>query len=335
MLNSPVKPFKIGGLKLKNNLIAAPMAGITDYPFRVLARAGGAGLVCSEMISSQALIFSDKKTLGMLPEIKDDSPISVQIFGSKPDVMAEAAIIAEKRGADIVDINLGCPAPKIGKSGSGAKLLGNTERISMILEAVVKSIKIPVTVKIRTGITKGENIAPEVARLAEKCGISAVTVHGRPACDRHSGEPDYPAIRETVESVKIPVIGNGGVTDETTAVEFFQKTGCSAVMIGRSCIGDPEIFERIEKYSGSGNLVPGMTWESRIEVLKEHARLSAARYGEKNGVIRLRKIAPYYLKGLPNASRIRQSFNKIVSLIELEELTREIWKCPYFEGADE
>ncbi|MBN1823687.1 MAG: tRNA dihydrouridine synthase DusB [Endomicrobiales bacterium] len=322
--------MNIGKVRLKNNLVMAPMAGITDFPFRTLAREAGAGLVCSEMFSSKAIIHGHARTVESVRVKSSDHPLSVQIFGSAASDMAESARIVEDGGADIVDINLGCPVRKIVKSGAGVKTVENEQRLRAIMEGVVKQVKIPVTVKIRTGFDGRTNISSRVAKIAEESGIKMVAVHGRPAERHHSGAVDLDAIKETVDSVRIPVIGNGGVKNELTAREFFDKTGCAGLMIGRAAIGDPGLFKRIEHFMDHGDLLPAPTWEEKIELLKKHAERSSAHYGEKRGIIVLRKIAAYYLKGMPNASRVRQKFNAIESLRELEALLGEIWESPYF-----
>ncbi|MHB9154404.1 MAG: tRNA dihydrouridine synthase DusB [Endomicrobiales bacterium] len=325
-------PLVIGDITLKNNLIMAPMAGITDLPFRTLAKEGGAGLVCTEMVSARALAYGDRKTLQLFTLSEQERPVSVQIFGSEPGSMAEAAKIVAGGGADIVDINMGCPVPKIVKSGAGARLIEGEALPARIMEAVVKSVRVPVTVKIRIGKNTGDNIAPRIIRLAGEAGVKMAVVHGRPASAGHSGKPDLKAVAEAVQGARIPVVGNGGITDELTAREFIAVTGCAGLMIGRSAIGDPGLFTRIEHFLSSGEVLPAPTWEDRIGYLKRHAALSAAYYGENTGIIILRKVAPFYLKGLPNASRIRNSFNAITKLDELEGLLSSIWESPYFSG---
>ncbi|MBN1622546.1 MAG: tRNA dihydrouridine synthase DusB [Endomicrobiales bacterium] len=326
-----IKPLKIGKVLLKNNLVLAPMSGITDMTFRLIAKKGGAGLVCTEMISSNALVHKDNKTKKMLRISKDEHPVSVQIFGSKPEAMKEAAKIVEDSGADIVDINLGCPANKIVKSGAGVRLMDNEKTTADIIENVVKSVKIPVTIKIRIGRSEGENLAPHIIKMAEKLEVKAVTIHGRAAKLQHSGKPDLSAVKQACESANLPIIGNGGIINEKTASEFLESTGCDGLMIGRAAIEDPGIFERIEYFLNTGKTKPEPSWEKRINYLKNHAETASEYYGEKVALLRLRKIAPYYLKGLPNATKIRASFNKIVSLKELDELLSMVWKSPYFE----
>jgi tRNA-dihydrouridine synthase B len=325
------KAFSIGRVTLDSNIVLAPMAGITDSPFRILAREGGAGLVCGEMVSAKALVYGDKKTLRLLRFTPAERPVSIQIFGPDPVTMSEAAAIVEQAGVDIIDINFGCPVPKVAKSGSGAVLLSDENKVSEIMGAVVKRVKTPVTAKIRIGRSAGENVAPALARTAEQNGISAVIIHGRSASAGHKGSPDLEAIREAKQSCSIPVIGNGGIIDEDSAAEFFKRTGCDAVMIGRGAVGDFGVFSRIRAFLDTGERQGRPTWEKRVEDLKRHARLSVEFYGEKLGVVRLRKLVPYYLKGLPNASSIRDRFCKTTTLPEVDALLESIWESPYFK----
>jgi tRNA-dihydrouridine synthase B len=325
--------MKIGGIKLSNNLIMAPMAGVTDVPFRTLVKEGGAGLVCTEMVSSAALVYGDKKTKKLMEISGGERPVSVQIFGSKSAQMAEAARICEDNGADIVDINFGCPVRKIVKSGAGSKAVENEKTAADIMEAVSKAVKVPATIKIRTGSTPEQNIAPAMAILAEKCGIKMIAVHGRPVAWGHTGKPNLAAIKEAVAASKIPVVGNGGIVDEASARTFLEETGCAGLMIGRAAIGDPMIFNRISHFLVQGDKLPGPTMEDRLAFLKRHAVLSCAHYGERTGIIILRKVSAYYLKGLPNASRIREKFNKLVKLSDLDELLAGVWESPFFAKA--
>lgn len=326
-----LKPLAIGKVKLDNNLILAPMAGISDGPFRMLARAGGAGMTCSEMVSAKALQYGHTRTRRMIAINEAERPVSMQIFGPDPKSMSESAKTVEESGADVIDINFGCPVPKIAKSGAGAVLLSNEALAADIMEAVAKSVKIPVTAKIRIGRNAGENIAPKFVKTAAECGISAVIIHGRPASAGHKGSPDLEAIRQAKEASPIPVIGNGGITDELTAMDFFEQTGCDGIMIGRGAIGDFEIFNRTAHYIQTGERLSEPTWEDRINNFKKHARLSAQLYGEKFGLIRMRKIVAYYLKDMPNASAIRNSFCQMETLEDMDALLSNALKSPHFD----
>lgn len=323
--------LKIGDISIKNNLVMAPMAGITDMPFRLLAKNGGAGLVCSEMISACALAHNDKKTLKLLELCDQERPVSVQIFGSKPEEIKEASKIVENQGADILDINFGCPAPKIKRSGSGSQLLANIAQLSRLIESALSAVKIPVTAKIRIGINEGENFAPAIVEAAGKLGIAAITIHARSSVSLHKGDPNLAAIKEAVLSSKVPIIANGGIIDEVSAKKFVDETGCDGLMIGRAAIGDYKIFERIAHFLETGNILQQEPWEEKLKTFKKHAEMSVSHYGPKIGIVILRKTAPYYFKGLPNASRMRELFNKITLLDELDEVLKNLWISPYFE----
>jgi tRNA-dihydrouridine synthase B len=330
MIITKITPLKIGAVTIKNNLLMAPMAGITDLPFRRLAREAGVGLAYTEMVSAQALVYHDQKTYEIMKPAGDEHPVAVQIFGSKPVVMAEAARIVQDAGADIIDINLGCPVAKIAKAGAGAKLSENEVQARAVMEAVVKSVSVPVTIKIRIGFRKGENRAPLFVKIAQETGIQMVAIHGRYAPDGHDGQPDLDAVRQAVEGATIPIIANGGVHDELSAAEVFEKTCCHGLMLGRAPIGDPSLFDRIIRFFNTGIKEQGPTWEDRIHLLKKHALMAAEHYGEELGIVRLRKIAPYCLKGMPNASMIRNRFNQLTRCAQLDELMEEIWSSPYF-----
>ncbi len=326
-----IRALKIGPLTVKNNLIMAPMAGITDSPFRLLAREGGAGLVCTEMVSANGLSHHDFKTRKIADLAKEESPVSVQIFGSAPGPMAEAARIVEESGADIVDINLGCPAPKIRKSGAGFKLVEDEELLVACMKAVVAAVKKPVTVKMRIGKEAGQNIAPHLARLAQDCGVCLVVVHGRPAVAMHSGSVDLEAIAEVVKVVSIPVIANGGIKDELSAREAFERTGCAGLMIGRGAIGDPSLFGRLTSYFDDGDIQKSPTWEERLMMFRRHVTLACAHYGEKNAMMRMRKVAPYYIKDMPGATRLRALYNTFTELKQLDNIEDSLKTSSYFE----
>ncbi len=325
--------LKIGPVTLGNNLVMAPMAGITDLPFRLLAREAGAGMAVTEMISARALAYNDRKTKALMRLSPEEHPVAIQIFGAEPAVMGEAAKIAAGEGADIIDINMGCPVRKVVKTGAGSRLLENEPAMAAIMEQTVKKAGVPVTVKVRIGVNPEENIAPRLAELAAANGIALITVHGRAAAQGHTGKADLEAVAKTVKASSIPVIGNGGITDEVSAKQFIDATGCAGLMLGRGAIGDLGLFRRITHFLETGNRLQGPTWEERIESLERHAAASVDYYGEKKGLIILRKIAPYYLKNLPNASRVRDGFNKVTRLADLHAVLRGVWESSYF--ADE
>lgn len=314
------KKLRMGSLELDHNVILSPMVGVTDSPFRRLCAKGGSALMSGEMLSAQAIRYRNEKTIAMLKFFPDERPVSSQIMGSEPAIMAEAAKIIEDYGADLVDINAGCPVPKITKTKSGASLLKDEGRFAAIIEAVAKAVKIPVTVKIRIGVRENEYLAPALAQLAEKCGAAAVIVHARPVSRRHSGRPDWEGLVQVVSAVKIPVIGNGGVHTPQDAESFFKISGCAGASVGRAAIGDPTLFGRIRTYLETGEVEPAPSHQDRLEVLAQHMRWAAEFFGERKGLLRLRKIVPYYVAGFPMATAFRGRVNRIASVKEWEEL---------------
>jgi tRNA-dihydrouridine synthase B len=320
------RPITFGSLTLSHNVIVSPMVGVTDAPFRRLCARGGSALMCGEMLSSQAIKYQSKKTLALLKFFPDERPLSSQIMGAEPAVMAEAARIIESYGADVVDVNAGCPVPKIVKTKSGSALLKDEKRFAAILTAIVQAVKIPVTVKIRIGVRENEYLAPALAKLAEACGVAAVIVHARPVSKKHSGRPDWEGLRQTVEAVKIPVIGNGGLNVPQDAVDFLKISGCAGVSIGRAAIGDPGIFNRIKQYLQTGEELPPPSQREKLETLWQHAQWAAEFFGERTGLLRLRKIVPYYIAGFPNATTFRSRANKIDTIKEWENLIEDTWQ---------
>jgi tRNA-dihydrouridine synthase B len=271
----------IGNIKVNNNTLLAPMAGLTGLPLRLLAKQGGAGLVYTEMVSAKALIYGDKKTKKLLTILDEERPVAAQIFGGDSHSMSEAAKIVQDLGADIVDINLGCPVRKIAKAGAGAKLLANEKIISKILESVVKSVQIPVTIKIRMGLLPRQNVATEIIKIAQDCGIKMVAVHARSASQGHSGTPDLNVFAQSCDDAKIPIIGNGGIIDEETALEFLKIPNCAGIMIGRGAVGNYSIFRRIEEFFKTGKKLSLPTQKEKIKWLKQHVIYSTEFYGEK------------------------------------------------------
>ncbi|MCK5583813.1 MAG: tRNA-dihydrouridine synthase family protein, partial [Elusimicrobiales bacterium] len=278
-----IKPIKIGGLKLKNNLFLSPMAGITNSAFRCFCLEGGAGLVASEMVSASSLKYASKKSFEMLKVLPSEHPIAVQIFGSDPEIMANAAVHAEACGADIVDINASCPVKKILRSGSGSMLMKNPRLMADIITAIKKKIKVPLTIKFRVGFTDKENLSVELAHIAEESGADAIAVHGRPVSRMHNGEIDLEFLHKTASRVKVPVIGNGGIVSAKTAKEMLEA-GCDAVSIGRAAVGNPRIFsEIIAELNGKA---PEYTGDlDKVKMLNRFIILNSELYGEIYGVI--------------------------------------------------
>ena len=307
-----LKEINIGNVKCKNNIFLAPMAGITDLPFRLICEKFEPGLVVTEMVSSKALLYNDEKTKKLLNTAGEKRPISMQIFGSDEEAMAYGAEYVSKL-ADIVDINMGCPAPKVTKNGDGSKLLTDLEQAGKVIEAVVKNSEVPVTLKIRTGWDKEHIVATEIAKIAEELGVSAIVVHGRTRDEYYSGRANLEEIRKVKEAVNIPVIGNGDITDEETAKNMFEKTGVDGVMIGRAAIGNPWIFERVRYYLETGKKLPEVSIEEKLKIIKEHFLLEIKEKGEYTGIREFRKHLAYYTKNLPNSSVFRSKINTLES----------------------
>ncbi len=313
-----IHPLQIGSFTAANNLLLAPMAGITDSPFRVLCLKGGAGIVCAEMVSAHALHYGNAKSGRMLQVNPKEHPVSMQIFGSDEATIAEAARNAEAQGADIVDLNAGCPVKKINKAGAGCVLMKDEAKLGRLIEAAVKSVNIPVTLKTRIALTHKERLGARLAKLAQNAGASAVTLHARAAVDVHSGPPNIEAVAEACSAVTIPVIGNGGILAADTARQFLQA-GCEGVMIGRGAVGNPFIFQDIQD-ALAGKEPSSHTPKSRLAVYLDLIRENVAYYGERIGVNRSRKTAGYWIKDFPNAAEVRGLFVRLDALADIEKL---------------
>lgn len=319
-----IKKLKIGNVELPNNLILAPMAGVTNRPFRIICKKYGAGMVCTEMASSRAMFHNDLKTKRLLNTEGEERPISMQIFGSDEESMMYATEQVSKI-ADIVDINMGCPAPKVVKNGDGSKLLLDLEKAEKILIAVVNKSTVPVTLKIRKGWDKENIVAVEIAKIAERVGISAITVHGRTRSEFYTGKADWDIIKKVKENVKIPVIGNGDVIDGETAKIMFEYTGVDGIMIGRGSFGRPWIFKEIIEYLENGKKIEEPNNQEKLEVIKRHIDLAVEEKGEI-AVKELRKHIAWYTKNLKNSSEFRNSINQIETKEELVNKLDEYFK---------
>ena len=319
-----IHKLKIGDVELENNLILAPMAGVTDKPFRIICKKFGPGLVCTEMGSSRAMFHNDQKTKRLFDTEGEKRPVSFQIFGSDEETLAYATKYVSGF-ADIIDFNMGCPAPKVVKNGDGSRLLLDLPKAKKMIETVVNNSSVPVTLKFRTGWDKEHIVATEVAKIAEECGVSAITIHGRTRSEYYSGKANLEIIRRVKESVNIPVIGNGDVVDEISAKEMFEKTGVDGIMIGRGSFGNPWIFREIKYYLETGEFLDKPKNTEKLEIIKEHINLAVEQKGEI-AIKELRKHIAWYVKKKKNSSEFRNNINKIETKEELEKALEEYFK---------
>jgi len=309
--------MKIGNLNLDNRVFLSPMAGVTDLPFRLICKEQDCGMLYTEMVNAKALCYDDKNTKKMLKIEDEEHPVAIQIFGSDPEYMGGAARVLNSYPNEILDINMGCPAPKVVKNGDGSALLKNPELAAKVLRAVVDNSEKPVTLKIRKGWDDTCINAVEIAKIAEDCGISAIAIHGRTREQYYSGKADWDIIRQVKENVSIPVIGNGDVFEVQDAINMLNQTNCDAIMIGRGAQGNPWIFKRINHYMQTGEILPEPTLEEKIETAKKHLALAVEEHGEYVAVREMRKHIAWYLKGLRNSARVRDEINKIESYEEV------------------
>lgn len=296
------------------------MAGVTDLPFRLLCREQGAGLLCMEMVSAKAIYYNNRNTESLLEIHPDEKPVSLQFFGSDPKIMSEMAKRIEERPFAILDINMGCPVPKVVKNGEGSALMKNPKLVYEIVSAIVKAISKPVTVKIRKGFDDDHVNAVEIAKIIEEAGAAAVAVHGRTREQYYSGKADWDIIRQVKEAVSIPVIGNGDVTSPQNADELVKQTGCDGIMIARGAQGNPWIFSEMIHWEETGELPPRPDKDEVREMMLRHARLQLEYKGEFSGIREMRKHVAWYTKGLKGAARLREKVNALESLEELENL---------------
>ncbi len=315
-----IQTLKIGDVSLKNNLILAPMAGVTDLPFRLLCKEQGAGLLCMEMVSAKAIYFNNKNTEELLNIDDREPPVSLQLFGSDPDIISEMAKKIENRPFSILDINMGCPVPKVAGNGEGSALMKNPKLVEEIVSKTAKAIKKPVTVKIRKGFDDEHINAVEIARIAESAGAAAVAVHGRTREQYYSGKADWDIIRQVKEAVKIPVIGNGDVTSPEAARQLMETTGCDGIMIGRGAQGNPWIFRQILHWMETGEEEPKPDLEEVKAMILRHARMLVEYKGAYTGIREMRKHVAWYTAGYPNSAKLRARVNEIESLEALEHL---------------
>ena len=317
--------MKIGNVDLENNIFLAPMAGITDLPFRLICKENNAGLVYTEMVSSKALLYKDEKTKLLLKTCDKEKPLAVQIFGSDPEAIAYAADFTSKIG-QIVDINMGCPAPKVVKNGDGSKLLLNLELVEKIVKAAVNASSVPVTVKMRIGWDQEHIVAIEAAKIIEKAGASAITVHGRTRSQYYSGSADWDLIKKVKESVNIPVIGHGDIRNCYEAKKALEKSNVDAIMIGRASLGNPWIFKQTVEYLKTGRVLSNPTDEEKLDTIIKHLEMEIEEKGEFIAVREMRKHISAYTKNMKNSSQFRSIINTLESKEEVENALKEYFK---------
>lgn len=312
--------LQIGNLTLSNNLALAPMAGVTDLPFRLLCKEQGCGLMCTEMVSAKAILYNNKNTKELLEVREEERPVAVQLFGSDPVVMSEMAKRIEEGPYDIIDVNMGCPVPKIVNNGEGSALMKNPKLVEEILSAMVKALKKPVTVKFRKGFNDECVNAVEIARIAEYCGVAAVAVHARTREQYYSGKADWDIIRQVKEAVKIPVLGNGDIFGPVEAKDMLLQTGCDGLMIARGAKGNPWIFSRILHYIETGEILPEPSVPEIKEMILRHAAMQTEVKGEMAGMREMRKHVAWYTAGLKHSSALRGETNQLETLDQLKRL---------------
>ena len=318
--------LKIGNVELENPLVLAPMAGVTDLPFRLLCKEQGVGLICMEMISAKAIYYKNKNTESLLEIHPDETPVSLQLFGSDADIMSEMAKKIEERPFSILDINMGCPVPKVVNNGEGSALMKNPKLVGEIVSKMSKAIQKPVTVKIRKGFDENHVNAVEIAKIAEDAGAAAIAVHGRTREQYYSGKADWEIIARVKDAVSIPVIGNVDVTDADSALRMMQETRCDGVMIGRAVQGNPWIFREILSQINEGIMLPRPTLEEMRDTIIRHARLQLEYKGEYTAIREMRKHVSWYTTGLPGSAKFRKAVNEMETLEELMETVNQLFR---------
>ena len=318
-----IHSLKIGNITLENNLILAPMAGVTDLPFRLLCKEQGAGLLCMEMVSAKAILYKNKNTQKLMAIDEREHPVSLQLFGSDPEILSEIAGQIQEHPFDILDFNMGCPVPKVVNNGEGSALMKQPKLVEKILSGMVKASKKPVTVKIRAGFDASQINAPEIAKIAEACGVSAIAVHGRTREQYYAGHADWDVIRRVKEAVSIPVIGNGDLTSAGDVSDMFERTGCDGFMIGRAVQGNPWIFSQILSFFETGVEPDRPAPDTIRNMILRHVQMLIDEKGEYIGIREMRRHAGWYLSGIKGAARMRGQICQVESIGELTKLLEE------------
>ncbi len=319
-----IHPITIGNVKLKNNLVLAPMAGVSDLPFRMLCAQMGAGLVCMEMVSAKAILYKNKNTKALMQIDPSERPVSLQLFGSDPEILGEITAQVSQGDYDLIDFNMGCPMPKIVNNQEGSALMKDPHLVEKILSKMVKASKKPVTVKFRKGFDEDHINAVEIAKIAQSCGVAAVAVHGRTREQYYSGKADWEIIRQVKEAVSIPVFGNGDITCGEDLRQMREQTGCDGFLIGRAARGNPWIFSQLLEWERTGQMPPKPSGQEVAQMILRHARMQVEVKGEYTAVRELRKHAAWYTTGYPNSAQLRARINEVTSYEELESLLGQI-----------
>ena len=319
-----MSPLKIGNVEMQNPLVLAPMAGVTDLPFRVLCKEQGAGLICMEMVSAKAILYKNKNTEDLMTIHPGEHPVSLQLFGSDPEILAQIAAQIEERPFDILDFNMGCPVPKVVNNGEGSALMKDPALVRKIVTGMVKAVKKPVTVKIRKGFNEESANAVEIAKILEDCGVAAIAVHGRTRAQFYSGKADWDIIRQVKEAVSIPVIGNGDILTADDVIRMQDETNCDGFMIARGAEGNPWIFKQILHYFETGEKLEKPSFAEVTDMILRHAQMQIGFKGEYTGIREMRKHAAWYTAGYKNSSRLRAKICEVENYEQLQALFEEV-----------